>query len=112
MSEFSAAVEKQVPRLRTECQAWKVGRDFRVSQLLAPDNSRCAQRTADALSQSTGKLKIQKAFHLLREAFAVTVPPDFFHPRHEVHIQIFQSHHFFHAETSVSPADAARFPAA
>src|SRR6202044_774161 len=56
----------------------------------------------------SGKLEVQKSFHLPRERDAVTVPPYFFHSWCEVYVQIFQPDHFFEAKASMGAADTAR----
>src|ERR1700722_12095134 len=78
------------------------------SQLLPSHHPRCSQGPAHASRPTGRELHVQKTFHLPPEGPAVAVPPDFFHPRHAVYIQIFHSHHFVKPETPVGAADAAR----
>ena len=58
------------------------------------------------------ELHIQKSFHLPPKTLPVAVPPDFFHPRHAVDIQIFHPHHFVQPKAPVSAAHAAGLHAA
>src|SRR5438309_4850923 len=54
-----------------------------------------------------GELEIDEGFHLVGELFAVAVPPQLFHAREAVGVEVFYAHHFFQAELTVRTADAA-----
>src|ERR1022692_4492180 len=80
------------------------------SQLLPSNHPRRSQRPPQPRSPAACELHIQKSFHLPPEALPVPVPPDFFHARHAVHIQILHPHHFVQPEAPVSAAHAATAP--
>jgi hypothetical protein len=58
-------------------------------------------------TETARELHVQKAAHLPAETLAVTIPPDFLHPRNTVRVHIFQPDHFFQPKTPVRSAYAA-----
>src|SRR5260370_6181766 len=69
-----------------------------VLQFSPPKRSRRAHSGLKFLSQRTRVQQVEEALHLVGESFTVAEPPDFFHARHQVAIEILHAHHFFQAQ--------------
>src|SRR5260370_29141375 len=85
---------------------------FSVLQFLPPQRSGRTHSCFEFLSQRTGVQQVEEAFHLARESFTVAEPPDFFHTRKQVAVEILHAHHFFQAPTSMRTPHATRLHAA
>ena len=69
---------------------------------LAPDGADRSHASSQARDQSAGKEEIEESFHLGREGRPIAVPPELLHRGNAVGVNIFDTHHFFHAEAAES----------
>src|SRR6266481_1249201 len=85
---------------------------FSVLQFSPPQRSGRTHTAFELLSQRTRIEQVEKALHLARESFAVAEPPDFFHARNQIAVEILHAHHFFEAPAPVRAPQATRLHAA
>ena len=96
--------------IRTRLTLWFTGMLF-VS-LLAMGVLSYYEFVVEPRSQAARELQVEKTFHLAAECLAIAIPPDFFHSRHVIGVEIFNSNHFLQTEASVRAAQAAGLYAA
>src|ERR1700674_66003 len=58
-----------------------------------------------------GIQQVEKTLHLARESFTETEPPDFFHARDQIAVEILHAHHFFQTPAPVRTPQATRLHA-
>src|SRR6266404_3023543 len=85
---------------------------FSVLQFSPPQRSGRAHTGFEFFSQRPRVQQIEEALHLARESFTVAEPPDFFHARNQVAVEILHTHHFFQPPAPVRAPQATRLHAA
>src|SRR5713226_59418 len=85
---------------------------FSVLQFSPPQRSGRSHSGFQFLPQWAGVQQVEEAFHLALESASVAEPPDFFHARNQVAVEILHAHHFFQAPTPVRTTQATRLHAA
>src|SRR4029077_14669008 len=81
-------------------------------QFSPPQRSGRTHAGFEFLSQRAGVQQVEEALHLARESFTVAEPPDFFHARNHVAVEILHAHHFFQAPAPMRATQATQLHAA
>src|SRR5258708_17147 len=83
-----------------------------IANSLPPARPRRAHACLELLSQRPRIQQVEEALHLARESFTVAEPPDLFHARDQVAVEILHAHHFFQPPASVRTPHPTRLHAA
>src|ERR1035441_4883024 len=106
-SEGSAVGRKmQIPRFARDDKTFNGWHSFSL-QLSPPQRSAAAHAGFELFPQRAGVQQVEKTFHLARECTPIAEPPDFFHARQQVGVDVFHAYHFLQSPAPMRAAQAA-----
>src|ERR1017187_4090456 len=103
----ASSFERATHTFRPARGTWLAARSQSNLQFSPPQRPGEAHAGFDLFQQRLGVQQVEKTFHLARECTPIAEPPDFFHARQQVCVDVFHAYHFLQSPAPMRAAQAA-----